>query len=121
MTICGTGSSWRYWRGTAKRLIRIDWIDIWGFQTIHRFGHQSGPDKRSGGPSTATFGLRHASFGMGPKTPKTQNTILKQVQAFTILKKKCAFPDISMYVHVCPTFLLHVCMFFNMYTYPVFV
>ena len=42
-----------YWRGTAKRLIRINWIDIWGVQTIHRFGHQSGPGKRSGGLSTA--------------------------------------------------------------------
>ena len=42
-----------YWRGTAKRLIKINWIDIWGVQTIHRFGHQPGPGKRSGGPSTA--------------------------------------------------------------------
>ena len=42
-----------YWRGTAKRLIRINLIDIGGVQTIHRFGHQSGPGKRSGGLSTA--------------------------------------------------------------------
>jgi hypothetical protein len=34
-----------YWRGTDNRLIRINWIDILGVQTIHRFGHQSGPGK----------------------------------------------------------------------------
>ena len=43
----------QYWRGTAKRLIRINWIDIGGVQTIHRFGHQSGRGERSGGLSAA--------------------------------------------------------------------
>ena len=42
-----------YWRGTAKRLIRINLIDIGGVQTIHRFGHQSGRGERSGGLSAA--------------------------------------------------------------------
>ena len=42
-----------YWRGTAKRLIRINWIDIGRVQTIHRFGHQSGRGERSGGLSAA--------------------------------------------------------------------
>ena len=46
------GTPW-YWRGTAKRLIRINWIDIGGVQTIHRFGHQSGRGERSGGLSAA--------------------------------------------------------------------
>ena len=43
----------QYWRGTAKRLIRINWIDIGRVQTIHRFGHQSGRGERSGGLSAA--------------------------------------------------------------------
>ena len=43
----------KYWRGTAKRLIRINWINIGGLQTIHRFGHQSGRGERSGGLSAA--------------------------------------------------------------------
>ena len=37
-----------YWRGTAKRLTRINWIDSGGVQTIHRFGHQSGRGERTG-------------------------------------------------------------------------
>ena len=42
-----------YWRGTSKRRIIINLIDIGGVQTINRFGHQSGRGKRSGGLSTA--------------------------------------------------------------------
>ena len=50
-----TGLGLHYWPGTTKRLIRINWIDIGGVQTIHRFGHQSGRGERSGGLSAAKF------------------------------------------------------------------
>ena len=63
-----------YWRGTAKRLIRINLIDIGGVQTIHCFGHQSGRGERSGGLSTAIFlcffGAR--LFGHFPRSTHTQ-------------------------------------------------
>ena len=74
-----------YWRGTAKRLIGINWIDIWGVQTIHRFGHQSGPGKRSGGLSTAKIHVCSARvFLDGSGNSKSTQNYKKQVQAFKI-------------------------------------
>ena len=75
----------RYWRGTAKRLIRIDLIDIGGVQTIHRFGHQSGPGKRSGGLSTAKIHDFSARvFSDRSRTSKNIKKNMKQVQTLKI-------------------------------------
>ena len=73
----------RYWRGTAKRLIRIDWIDILGVQTIHRFGHQSGSGEKYGGLSTAKIHVFSARvFLDGSGTPKNTKQNQKLVQTF---------------------------------------
>ena len=85
MRVCTSGK--RDVQNTGKalpRLIQINWIDIWGVQTIHRFGHQSGPGKRSGGLSTANvhvFPARIFLYGSGHQQLITTN---KQTRNKTI-------------------------------------
>ena len=103
-----------YWRGTAKRLIRINWIDIWGVQTIHRFGHQSGPGKRSGGLSTAKIHVfstcvfldgsenrknTKTNKNTGPGIQNTGQDITNKCKFMEIIYFH-VFLDISMYFHV---------------------
>ena len=118
---------WQYWRGTANRLIRINWMDIWGVQTIHRFGHQSGPGKRSGGLSTAKLhdfparafldgseNQKHTKTNSetGPGIQNTGKDIQNQCKFLKILDLY-VFSDIPMFVHVFPTSPLHLCMLFT--------
>ena len=123
-----------YWRGTDKRLIRINWIDILGVHTIHRFDHQLGPGERSGGLSTAKFHVCSARvFSDGSGNPKNTKPNLKAGPDIQNtgqgITNKCkimkmidfyAFSDISRYLHVVPTSLWIFCMFFNRYVFKIF-
>ena len=114
------------WPGTTKRLIRINWIDIGGVQTIHRFGHQSGRGERSGGLSAAKihdFSARvfldrsrqwkniKKEQKLGPDIKNTGQDIKNRCKFMKNIDVH-AFLDISMYFNVSPTSLSYLCMFF---------
>jgi hypothetical protein len=118
-------------RGMAKRLIRFNWIGIWGVQTIHRFGQQLGPGKRYGGSSTAeihVFSVCVCLDGSGNQkntktisrsAPYIQNTG-QDITNKCKLTKKYRYLFFFGYLYVCSFIsyirftLLHV---FNMYIY----
>ena len=104
----------------------MNWIDIGGVQTIHRFGHQSGPGKRSGGLSTAQIHVFSARVFLDgsenlkntKNNKKTGPDIQNSGQDIQNKRKIInnidfhVFPDIFIYFHVFPTSLHHFHMLF---------
>ena len=95
-----------YWPGTAKRLIRINWIDTEGFPTIYRLvtSRVVVKDLEVLVPPNFMIFWR-ASFRIGPKHQTKMKNRKKQVQTFKIQvrtwKKHANWWESYMFRHFC--------------------